>query len=138
MGWGRTLLLGDIGNRLDIEDTERDIVHLKQEMSVAFRRDLSQDQQISQLIDENAELKLYLVGVIRLLAAKGVISSAELRAMVDAVDSNRRFPGQNALSAMGKSGNLITGDRGKGISIEKEVGEQMGRRELMRKIGEFK
>ena len=28
MGWGRTLLLGDIGNRLDIEDTERDIAHL--------------------------------------------------------------------------------------------------------------
>jgi hypothetical protein len=25
MGWGRTLLLGDIGNRLDIEDTEQDI-----------------------------------------------------------------------------------------------------------------
>ena len=31
MGWGRTLFLGDIGNRLDIEDTERDIGSLKRE-----------------------------------------------------------------------------------------------------------
>ena len=29
MGWGRTLLLGDIGNRLDIEDCERSISALR-------------------------------------------------------------------------------------------------------------
>ncbi len=32
MGWGRTLLLGDIGSRLDIADTERDIEKLKPAM----------------------------------------------------------------------------------------------------------
>jgi hypothetical protein len=40
MGWGRTLLLGDIGNRLDIEDTERDIERLKREIAGAFHKDL--------------------------------------------------------------------------------------------------
>ena len=34
MGWGRTFLLGNIGNRLDIEDTERDIAGLKREKVV--------------------------------------------------------------------------------------------------------
>ena len=29
MGWGRTLVLGDIGDRLDIADTEREISNLR-------------------------------------------------------------------------------------------------------------
>ncbi len=87
MGWGRTLLLGDVGNRLDIEDTERDIASLRRKITDATRVDISQDEKIELLIDENAELKLYLAAVIRLLTAKGAISSAELIAMIDAVDA---------------------------------------------------
>ena len=86
MGWGRTLLLGDIGNRLDIEDTERDIAHLKREITGTFRKDMSQDKKIDALITENAELKLFVASVIRLLTAKGTISRQELKAMVEAVD----------------------------------------------------
>ena len=87
MGWGRTLLLGDIGNRLDIEDTERDIGHLKREIRGAFHKDMSQDKKIDALISENAELKLYLACVIRLLVTKGVISPVELKAVVEKVDA---------------------------------------------------
>ena len=87
MGWGRTLLLGDIGNRLDIGDTERDIAHLKKEISGSFHKDMSQDKIIETLIVENAELKLYLASVVRLLTSKGTISNDELRAMVDALDA---------------------------------------------------
>ena len=87
MGWGRTLLLGDIGNRLDIEDTERDIADLKREIRGAFQKDMSQDEKIGALIAENAELKLYLASVIRLLAAKDIISRSELRAVVQKVDA---------------------------------------------------
>ena len=32
MGWARTLLMGDVGNRLDIRDTERDIDHIRREL----------------------------------------------------------------------------------------------------------
>ncbi|MBC2602490.1 hypothetical protein [Puniceicoccus vermicola] len=60
MGWGRTLFLGDVGNRLDIQDTERDIDSLKREIRGSFHKDLSQDQKIEKLIAENAEMKLYL------------------------------------------------------------------------------
>jgi hypothetical protein len=87
MGWGRTLLLGDIGNRLDIQDTERDIEDLKREISGAFHKDMSQDEMIDKLVAENAELKLYLAAVVRLLTTKGTISTQELRAMVHAVDA---------------------------------------------------
>ncbi|MHC4215734.1 MAG: hypothetical protein ACYSWP_20495 [Planctomycetota bacterium] len=87
MGWGRTLLLGDIGNRLDIEDTEQDIARLKQQITGNFNKDMSQDQKIEALINENADLKLYLASLIRLLMAKGNITQLELEAMVKAVDA---------------------------------------------------
>lgn len=87
MGWGRTLFLGDIGNRLDIEDTERDIDSLRREMRGSFHKDLSQDQKIEKLIAENAEMKLYLASLIRLLSRKGTISPSELSAIVEQVDA---------------------------------------------------
>ena len=87
MGWGRTLLLGDIGNRLDIEDTERDINHLRGQISLSVRKDMSQDEQIQALAAENAELKLYMAVIVRLLVSKGLVTSSELEAMVTAVDA---------------------------------------------------
>jgi len=87
MGWGRTLLLGDIGNRLDIEDTERDIADLKREIAGSFNKDMSQDRKIKMLVDENAELKLYLAAVVRLLMSRGTISRQDLETMVRAIDS---------------------------------------------------
>ena len=38
------------------------------------------------LINENAELRLYLVSLIRVFVAKGAISNEELRAKVESVD----------------------------------------------------
>lgn len=87
MGWGRTLFLGDVGNRLDIQDTERDIDSLKREIRGSFHKDLSQDQKIEKLIAENAEMKLYLASLIRLLTSKGAISPAELSSIVEQVDA---------------------------------------------------
>lgn len=87
MGWGRTLLLGDIGNRLDIEDTERDIARLKQALASSSDKNLSQDDQLRKLVAENAELKLYLAALVRLLITKNSISPAELEAIVTAVDA---------------------------------------------------
>jgi 6-phosphogluconate dehydrogenase (decarboxylating) len=87
MGWGRTLLLGDIGNRLDIEDTERDIDVIISKINENFKNDMSRDQKIAALIQENAEMKLYLASTIRLLMAKGNITQKELEAMVESVDA---------------------------------------------------
>ena len=86
MGWARTLLLGDIGNRLDIADTEHDIENLKRELSRSLRKDMTQDEKIEWLVGENGELKLYLAALLRLLLAKGTVTQEELRAMVASVD----------------------------------------------------
>jgi hypothetical protein len=87
MGWGRTLFLGDIGNRLDIDDVEREVSDLKRAITGEYQRDMSQDQKIAKLIEENAEIKLYLAALIRLLTAKGSISKQDLQSIVAAVDA---------------------------------------------------
>jgi bifunctional N-acetylglucosamine-1-phosphate-uridyltransferase/glucosamine-1-phosphate-acetyltransferase GlmU-like protein len=80
------MLLGDIGNRLDIEDTEREISKLKQQIRNSTSVDLNQDQKISELENENAELKLYMAALIRLLLSKGAITNDELTRMVEEID----------------------------------------------------
>jgi len=82
MGWTRTLLLGGIGNRLDIEEMQREIARLEQDVASRFDKDMTQDKKIDALIAENAEFKLYLASVVLLLTTKGTISSEELRGLV--------------------------------------------------------
>ena len=86
MGWGRTLLLGDIGNRLDIEDTERDIKSLHQKVANKSRVDQRQEERLKDLELENDQLKLFLASLIRLLVSKGTLSEHELHAFVDIID----------------------------------------------------
>ena len=86
MGWGRTLLLGDIGNRLDIKDTERDIASLHQKIAKKSKVDQRQEERLKELELENNQLKLYLASLLRLLVSKGTLSQHELQAFVDIID----------------------------------------------------
>ena len=87
MGWGRTLFLGDIGNRLDIGDCENEIARLRRNLGAQSTIDRSQDEQIQDLRADNDELKLYLAALIRLLTSKNVISTGEITSLVEAIDA---------------------------------------------------
>jgi hypothetical protein len=87
MGWGRTLLLGDIGNRLDIADTEAEIGSIKRDLRSSYHKDQSQDSKLDALVQENAELKLYLASVIRILSQQNIITADQLKQMVAAIDA---------------------------------------------------
>jgi nitrogen fixation/metabolism regulation signal transduction histidine kinase len=87
MGWARTLILGEVGNRLDISDCEKDIQVLKASLMEMNQEDRSQDQELINLRRESDELKLYLSAIIRLLTAKKVLTMEELKKMINAVDS---------------------------------------------------
>ena len=86
MGWGRTFLLGDIGNRLDIADCEEELTALRQSLNDTIQFDLTQEEQIQKLQDENGELKLLVAALSRLLVTKGVITQDELRRFVRIID----------------------------------------------------
>lgn len=88
MGWGRTLLLGEIGNRLDIADTERDVERLRRRVRSKAHRDEAQDARLAALEGENEQLKLYLASLIRLLVGKGLLSQDELATFVEIIDAD--------------------------------------------------
>ena len=87
MGWGRTLLLGDVGNRLDISDCEEDIRTLKQSIMQMHQEEQEVDSELHSLQMENNQLKLYLAALIRLLISKQVLTKEEIQGMVDIIDA---------------------------------------------------
>lgn len=98
MGWLRTILLGDIGNRLDIEDSEQEIERLKSAARWSDRKRMANEDQLESVIAQNAELKLYLAATLRLLMEKGVVSREDIQAMLNRVDqqdgkTDRKYSG---------------------------------------------
>ena len=87
MGWARTFLLGDIGNRLDIGDCENNIRELKIALMQMDQDDQSQDEELLKLRRDNDELKLYIAALIRLLIHKEVLKAEEITRMVDIIDA---------------------------------------------------
>lgn len=86
MGWGRFLLLGDIGQQLDIGDREREMAEFRERIRDQRGRDEGQDTMIQLLRAENEELKLYVGAIVRLLRSKQVVSDEEVKQIVDEVE----------------------------------------------------
>lgn len=86
MGWGRMMLLGNVGQQLDIGDLGNAIEQMRGEVAQKEQVDREQGQDIEQLKRENHELKLYLATLIRLLVAKGVLKQEEVDATVSAIE----------------------------------------------------
>ena len=86
MGWARTLLLGDIGNRLDIADTEQDIEKIRRELTSKRDLDESQDDAIRRLQEENQQLELCVAALVKTLQRKGIFTSVEVENLVRMID----------------------------------------------------
>lgn len=86
MGWARTFLLGDVGNRLDIADTERSITTLRRRLRAASRIDRAQDERLAALERENEELKVCLATLVNALSARGFVSDTDVAAIVAVVE----------------------------------------------------
>ena len=89
MGWGRMLLMGNVGQQLDIGDLERAVNEMQNSFLDNQRTDLDQQKSIGALRRENRDLKLYLATVVRLLVAKGVLKPEEVETLVRAIEPER-------------------------------------------------
>src|SRR5687767_15209319 len=83
MGWGRYLLLGDLGQQLDLVDQEDALNRLRRSVSAGAGKDYDQDVQIQALWQENAELKYCVGWLVNLLAARRVLTAAEVTQLVE-------------------------------------------------------
>jgi len=86
MGWGRMMLLGNVGQQLDIGDLGNAVDQMRGDIAQKDQVDREQGQDIEQLKNENHELKLYLATLIRLLVSKGVLKQEEVDATVSAIE----------------------------------------------------
>jgi multidrug resistance efflux pump len=87
MGWARTLLLGDIGNRLDIADAEAGIASLQRAHDRAERELESRERDITVLKQELGRQKLAIQALTRFLIEKGVVATAELDDFIAQIDA---------------------------------------------------
>lgn len=87
MGWMKTLLLGDIGNRLDIQDNERDIASIRRKQQHTFKTLRNRDQQIQALQKDLSEQKLAMQALTHFLINKGILQKDELQKFVEAIEA---------------------------------------------------
>jgi len=80
------LLLGNVGQQLDIGDLERYVGEMQQEFLNNQQLDLKQARGIEELRRENQELKLYLATLMKLLVSKGVLKPEEVETTVRAIE----------------------------------------------------
>ena len=86
MGWMRTILLGDIGNRLDIGDAEKGIRALRLSLSKAKRTTRTNEERISNLEEENEQLELLITMLLRRLQEKNLFNGDEIRSLTEIID----------------------------------------------------
>ncbi len=88
MGWGRMLLLGNLGQQMDIEEQRREIQNLRSRVR-SESRSVTQDIELrlDVLERQSDEIKLYLAAIVRYLAAKGQIDLNEFAKLVDEIDA---------------------------------------------------
>jgi hypothetical protein len=87
MGWGRMMLLGNVGQQMDISDLSQVVGRMRTELAGKEYVDRAQGRDIEQLKRENHELKLYLATIVRLLVTKGVVKPEEVETIVKAIDT---------------------------------------------------
>ncbi len=80
-------LLGNVGQQLDIEEIQDYLNKAITEINKNQKLDLEQAAEIEKLKEENRELKLYTLGLVRLLSSKGIITELELSSIVSMVES---------------------------------------------------
>ena len=83
MGWGRWFLLGDIGQQLDLSEQAAELDQLRRRLSTTQLDAV----QVSRLLSEVNELKLYMASVFRVLSLEEHRHSGLTCALIETVDA---------------------------------------------------
>ncbi len=87
MGWMRTLILGDIGNRLDIADTEADIRALRNKHQAGAKTLEDKTREIDRLKNELGRQALAIQALTRFLISKSIVEEEELARFITEIDA---------------------------------------------------
>ena len=103
MGWLRYMLLGDLGQQLDLDEQKAQMDSMRDELRRARPYAPSSQPQgdTRRLQKEIDELRLYVAALTRLLVSSNVVDKAELGRVVQEIDasdgdSDNRYDGEIA------------------------------------------
>ena len=92
MGFLKHILLGDLGQSLDIVEQQNEQQKLAQANAEIRRKSASQQalqsQRISELEDHCAQLHLALTALTRFLTDRAIINESDLRGFIEQIDAS--------------------------------------------------
>jgi hypothetical protein len=80
------LLLGDVGQQLDIDDARAELERVRRASSMGDMKDREQDERIVALSNENEQLKLCVITLVRLMVSKGVVHPQDVGEILNVLD----------------------------------------------------
>lgn len=80
MGWGSFLLVGDMGQQVDLGAHAEELGRLRRSLSRRQSKDVDQDEKIAALARENLDLRLRMAALVRVLESQGVVSPDDVPA----------------------------------------------------------
>jgi hypothetical protein len=86
MAWGNFLLVGDMGQQLNLSEQAEELGRLRRSIARRQSKDLDQDARIAALAEENLNLKVGMAGLVHMLVARGVLGEGEIADLVHALD----------------------------------------------------
>ena len=86
MSWGSFLLVGDMGQQLNLTEQAEELGRLRRSIARRQSKDVDQDARIAALAEENLNLKVSVAGLVQMLVARGVIGEGEIANLVRALD----------------------------------------------------
>jgi len=86
MRWAQLLLLGNVGQQIDIEDVENDVERLRARIADQQSTNRNQDDAMVTLRREITDLQLVVGELTRLLVAGGVVPAEAVERLVRGVD----------------------------------------------------
>ncbi len=86
MGWARMMLLGNIGQQIDIDEIETDVEQLRMRLEAQQRVDRSHEEALQTLRREVTDLQLVVAELARLLVASGTLPREAVEHVVQSVD----------------------------------------------------
>lgn len=93
MGWGRMLLLGNVGQQMDIGDVQAELSSLRRQLNGLNQWgnantgvDRKQNDRIKELEQANDDLRMCVATLARIMLAKGIVTADELGRVADVID----------------------------------------------------
>jgi hypothetical protein len=120
MGWLKHILLGDLGQSIDIMDAKEAMAGQAALQIQQSKGVVGANLEIARLRRRNEQLHLAITALTRHLITKGVVDAAELAAFIDEIDlMDGKVDGALAFEDKAPAPTLVTGPQARPLRLDR-------------------